>query len=283
MSIQIGSSSSFPLNQLPEAAVNKLGRSDPKGFQQLLGTMLKPDSSGNVNEEQLYSAVINERLTTLAGADAAGRYQALLGEMQNSMQRADGFVPVEKAADAALEQLVAEGVISKDQADTVTKQSFGAAQLDNNHDLLYDSLGTTSAVAAINSAIISASAVLEGKAPVGVASNAQDVGGKVNEPSGKFIGGDGFLFKPVSESNGNLVVLLPSHMQQDADSVQLVDSSTGNTIEKGQSYGAYEDGRPIFRFNRPGRSYPENMIVQVRFDSGDVKEYSIPDPANRWE
>lgn len=282
MSIQIGRTPEFYLNETAGTSGKTLGEADSKSFEQLLNTMLKPDSAGKVNEEQMYSAVINERLTNLVGEDAAERYQTLLAEMQIAMQRGDGFVPVEQAADAALEQLTREGVVSKEQAALVAEQAFRAAQIDNNHNLLYDSLGTTSAVTAINSAIIAANAVIEGKDPTGIAGSVQGSSGDAIESSGSFVGGDGFLFKPVSESNGNLVILLPSHMQEEAASVYLVDQS-GNQIEKGQSYGPYDDGRPLFRFDSPGKSYPENLTVQIHMDTGELKEYTIPDPEMRWE
>jgi hypothetical protein len=286
MSTEISGVSSASLPTASSSAVSQTSSGGESNFQQLLNTMLQADSEGKVNEEQLFSAIINERLTSNVGEEAAERYRQLFTEMQEQMTRADGYVPVEAAANQAINGLVSEGVISGEQAGTIQGQAFTAAQLDSNLGMLYDSRGSTISVMLVNLALETAESTLKGldEGTISATSYEDDVegAGESAEGQGTFSGGDGFLYKPVSESNGNLVILLPSYMQGDVASVQLLDSE-GNSIESGDSYGPYEDGRPLFRFNDTGSGYPDNMTVQVMLASGDVKEYTIPDSAKRWE
>jgi hypothetical protein len=286
MSTQISGVSSASLPTASSSTVNQTSTGGESEFQQLLQTMLQADSNGKVNEEQLFSAIINERLTSNVGEDAAERYRQLFTEMQEDMTRADGYVPVEAAANQALNGLVAEGVISGEEAGTIQGQAFTAAQLDDKMGTLYDSQGSTVAVMLVNLALETAESTLNelDDGTISANSSQDDVegAGESAETQGTFIGGDGFLYKPVSESNGNLVILLPAYMQGEVTSVELLDSE-GNSIESGDSSGPYEDGRPLFRFNDAGSGYPDNMTVQVQLASGEVKEYTIPDSAKRWE
>jgi hypothetical protein len=285
MSSQISSIDNAALASVSNAAVTQKSSGDKSAFQQMLNSMLQTDSGGQVNEEQLFSAIINERLTTQAGEDAASEYRKMFAEFQQEMQRADGYIPVEDAANMALEGLVEKGMISQEQFETVQNQAFTAAQIDGNSNALYDSRGTTVAVTLINMALQSAEETINGLAdgtitPSGYGTVSDSVS-KAGEGNGTFVGGDGFLYKPVSESNGNLVILLPSSMQGSVASINLLDGA-GNSLETGQSYGPYDDGRPLFRFGRTGAAYPDNLTVQVNLSSGDVKEYTIPDSAKRW-
>jgi hypothetical protein len=283
---QINGISESLLSLPPDSARSISSNSGATDFQKMLQSMLEPDSQGQVNEEQLYSAIINERITSSIGEEAAARYRSLFDENRMNMQRVDGYIPVEAAANSALDVMVADGLIDSSARESIKEQAFTAAQLDNNKNALYDSRGESIAVTLVNLAIESAEQAITGiengtVVPGGEAAGNFQLADSSGEP-GLFQGGDGFLFKPVSESNGNLVILLPSHLQGDVSGISLIDS-TGMIIENGQSRGPYEDGRPLFRFDRPGGGYPDNLTVQVRLESGGVKEYTIPDSAKRWE
>jgi hypothetical protein len=65
-------------------------------------------------------------------------------------------------------------------------------------------------------------------------------------------------------------------------SVTLTDS-TGQLLETGDPFGTFNDGRPIFRFNKPGSNYPNNITVTVTMLDGTKREYHIADPSQRYE
>lgn len=263
-------------------------------FHDILAQQLNPDTQGQVNEEQLFSALIYERLNTEKGMSVAEQYAAELELHGNAV----GSNAIENNARTALSSLVDQDILSSEEAEEIHAQAFKAAQLDDNTEALYDSLGSrndpTVAVTLVELAITKAQEQV-----TRFTSGAEDAGrlsldlvsgspASTSTASGSseiqrnFVGGGGFLFKPVSESNGNLAVLLPKSMAGDVSGITLVDSQ-GNTIENEDSYGIYDDGRPLFRFNRPGSGYSTNLTVEVGLKGGGVKEYFIPNPSQRYE
>jgi hypothetical protein len=262
------------------------GSTQSSSFEEMLNTILQADSNGQVNEEQLFAAVINERISTKKGEEAASAYRELFTSYQQELQWENGYVPVEQAAGKALEGLVEQGILMQSEAESINAQAFKAAQIDDKTDILYDSLGSTVAVTLVDLAIQSAEKETNlfdsgqkdaGSMPI----NTSYIGSTNEGTAGTFQGGDGFLYKPVSESTGNLVILLPASMKGDVASLDLVDSS-GEVLESGDTNATYEDGRPIFRFNEPGSAYPDGLVVRVTMDDGTTKEYTIPDSAKRW-
>ena len=79
-----------------------------------------------------------------------------------------------------------------------------------------------------------------------------------------------FLWKPISEGDGNLVVLLPP---SNAPETLSITDASGNVIETASRSNAFDDGRIIYRFDRPGSEYPSNV---------SVAGYSISNPAQRF-
>ncbi len=172
-----------------------------------------------------------------------------------------------------------------EQADDFYYEAFSAAQIDANHQFLYDSIGSTVAVTLVDLAIESAEKRVEAidtgtLLPDSTLSATGNETG-IRTPGRAFVGGNGFLYKPVSENDGKLVILLPSEMKGGGNSIELQDNN-GNVIDQGVWYGDYEDGRPIFRFSKTGVDYPDNLTVRVKFGSELTKEYYIPDTSERW-
>jgi hypothetical protein len=271
----------------------------PSSFSTILGNLLPSNQKEKINEEQLFAALIEERLTTLKGAENAKAYHQLFTSYQESMVYAKGSPKTEEAARAALSDLVTKGTLTTEEAEKIHAQAFRAAQIDGNSKSLYDSFGDTMAVTMVNLALASSKKMMaqfdSGEVQAGRLSlNYQQEKGPAEIISGEplttppattptaFVGGDGFLFKPISESNGNLVILLPAAMKQKIASVTLTDS-TGQLLETGDLFGTFNDGRPIFHFNKPGSNYPTNITVTVTMLDGTKREYHIPEPSQRYE
>lgn len=267
-------------------------------FQAILSSLLPgAGSSGTkVNEEQLFSALLEERLTTLKGTELASTYNQYFEDHKSQMTTADGYIPVETAAREALRDLVEDGSLTMEEAEEIHAQAFQAAQFDSNKGALYDSFGTTMAVTLVEMAMQSSSAMMasfdSGELDAGRLSLdfVQESGpaqfdktnaGSASGQSTDFIGGDGFLFKPVSEKDGHLVVLLPATMSGEIADVSLVDDS-GQVIESGDAFEDFEDGRPVFRFDQAGESYPSNITVTVTMTDGSEKQYNIANPSQRY-
>ncbi len=70
----------------------------------------------------------------------------------------------------------------------------------------------------------------------------------------------GIRWKPVSESDGKLVVLTPSSFPEQTT---LLIGPDDVTIEIASSSGRTNGDRVTYRFNRPGSAYPNNIVLRV--------------------
>ena len=111
------------------------------------------------------------------------------------------------------------------------------------------------------------------------ASSSSSDSGSSSASSGSTGGGSGgFLWKPVSESNGRLVVLLPGSLRGRVSGCSISGSFGSET---GSFAGDTHNGRrPHYRFSKPGRSYGSNITVTARTSSGN-QSWRVPNGASR--
>jgi hypothetical protein len=97
----------------------------------------------------------------------------------------------------------------------------------------------------------------------------------------------GFLWKPRSESNGNLVVLLPNALrgQVVSGAIHSDDSRSAATmIEAGVFAGDDHNGaRPHYRFSQSGAAYGADVWFIAETADGQALAYNIPNGASRWD
>lgn len=72
------------------------------------------------------------------------------------------------------------------------------------------------------------------------------------------------VWKPISEGDHNLVVLLPQNFG--SPNLFILDDQ-GNRLEQGRYVGLTNGGRATYRFSKPGHGYPYTCFLQV----GDTK------------
>ena len=94
--------------------------------------------------------------------------------------------------------------------------------------------------------------------------------------------GGGFLWKPVSEANRNLVVLLPSSLTDGFRETFLADAD-GNFIERGVFSGVHNGGREHYRFSRPGAAYGRDLFVVGQDRNGNRVHWPISNGGSRIE
>ena len=88
-------------------------------------------------------------------------------------------------------------------------------------------------------------------------------------PSVEQLSGSSFVWKPVSDGDGRLVVLLPA--SSDADPV-FVNGEAGTFV------GRTNGNRPTYRFSRPGSQYSAPALLQI--GSGT---WGVPNPGQRYD
>lgn len=285
-------------------------------LQQMFGSRL----SNRVNEEQLFTGLVHNRLQKLVGPDAAHAFQE---KFQQEMQK-NSQGSVEGAALKSLKGLVKDGTISSEQGDRIYSQAFAGAQLDDNHKALFDSKGDTQATAATAQASKKAFDHMAkydlglDQAPARSLQQAKPTGGhrrsslsgsagsstakpsgrgekptdpstlakpNVNQPTRtgtKIDGPNGFLFKPQSDSTGKLAIHLPKELAGKVDNVVVKDAS-GKVLDNSSVTGNGNGDRDLFRFKKQGGDYGNNLTIEARLKDGSIRTWAIGDGSARHD
>jgi hypothetical protein len=258
-------------------------------FDTTLKGFLAPDAANKVSEEDLFSALVQERIKKEKGAGALKEFQGLLKTSKDALRKPDGFTPVEDATNDALKKFQAAGKISLEEANTIYSQAFAGAQLDSNTEALYDNRGgkndPTVAVATMEQALIG-SRLKIGKFDAGTEKvkmrNLLEPSAGAGSAAAGGAAGAGLLFKPVSEKDKKLVVILPQKLAGLVSSVRLM-SPTGELLEAGNYSGNGNGGRDHYRFSKPGGEYPDGLTVEATLRTGEVVRYKIAETSERTE
>lgn len=129
-------------------------------FMSYLKQSLGKFNPSEVNEEEVYSSLIAAQLNKKDPA-LAEAYQQQVTDLSQSMVRANGTVPEEDVAKAALKALVDAGKVTEADAAEINGEAFAGAQLDTNNECLYDGRGTTRAVASAEEAMFKVQSYLD--------------------------------------------------------------------------------------------------------------------------
>ena len=110
--------------------------------------------------------------------------------------------------------------------------------------------------------------------PKSTSSSSSSSGGSSSSSSGSGSGpSGGFVWKPISESNGKLAVILPASYVN-VTSIRI----SGARSESSSRSAIANGGRPHFRFSMPGAAYGKNITV-----SGGGRTWRIADGSKRVE
>ena len=93
----------------------------------------------------------------------------------------------------------------------------------------------------------------------------------------------GFLWKPVSDKNGDLAVLLPKQYTGRVKQVRILSPDGTKVLAKGKYSGVGNGDREHYRFNKPGNGYPDGVIVLMEMENGAIRHMKIKDTAKRTE
>jgi hypothetical protein len=277
------------------SSVKSAPRSDFSSYlQDALGV-----SSGDVNEEQLFAAVLQQRLNE-TNPDAATYYSDQKNSLAVSMARPNGMVSMEDVAKAALRATVDAGRVTKDAGEKALGEAFALSQLDSNKEALYDGFGgpgdPTRAVAPLQDALTTVELALSslkdaeppplpldtpsnGKAPSSVGNNGDPAGESATlgeippAPSGlqKFDGPGGAVWKPKSVEDGKLMIVIPNKFSGYIQSVgvyKALPPNAANKLEEGTYSGTMERNREIYRFSKEGGAYGEGVYMVVQNNDG---------------
>ncbi len=89
-----------------------------------------------------------------------------------------------------------------------------------------------------------------------------------------------FLWKPVSEKDGRLAILIPAHLTGDVASVQICDKQ-GKVLAKGRYANVGNGGREHYRFTKKGSSFPDGSVVNIKLNDSTQLRVTIPHTKDR--
>lgn len=247
------------------------------------------EPGGEIDEESFQHALVKYVLED-QNPEAATAYKEAFLEA-----RAQG-VPVEDAVKVGLKAVVEQGLLPEGEAEKINGITFRAAQLDDNLDALYDGRGgpgdTTIAKASIEEAVAKASEVFRAAESGELTLAARSLDAPSNaapsasvKSAGGVAGGSGeFLWKPASESDGKLVVLLPSQYSGKIVSASIhseIPPTANNRLEEGRFSGNANGGRAHFRFSKNGGSYPDGVYVVAKLSDGKSVSFPVRETSSR--
>jgi hypothetical protein len=116
----------------------------------------------------------------------------------------------------------------------------------------------------------------ESKTPPKTTSKAQTVGTALKKSNNEF------LWKPVSEKDGKLAVVLPKALTGKVKSVKILSADKTKTLATGKFSGVGNGDREHFRFGKAGSGYPDGAIVVITLEDGSKRNVVIKDTAARF-
>lgn len=106
--------------------------------------------------------------------------------------------------------------------------------------------------------------------------------GRKAPDAGRLLGSTGqFLWKPVSEKDGKLAVLLPPNLTGKVKDVMVISPDKKTILQKGRYAGVGNGDRDHYRFLRAGGEFPDGAVVLIRLKNGESRHVVIKETSAR--
>ncbi len=256
-----------------------------------------------ISEREMFTALAHYRLATRNPA-AAQSMAEKLPEAARQFQMQNGYVDTQKVTESVLNTMVRSGELRADEFKSVRQFAFDQAQFDENRASLGVPNGAASEspeltlVEALervseNALMQTSSLLADQTAPAGNSQKSKATGAVSGSHASSATSGihapdtgapnDTFLWKPESDSNGRLVILLPASLTEDAVAVSLLSPDGSKVLAQGDFSGVGNGQRKHFRFPKSGGSYPPGTIVQITMKDGSQRQVRIDSTGQRME
>jgi hypothetical protein len=90
-----------------------------------------------------------------------------------------------------------------------------------------------------------------------------------------------FLWKPKSEKDGKLAILLPKNLKEKVKDVQILSPDGTKVLGKGKYAGIGNGDREHFRFSKAGTGYADGAIVVITLEDGSKRYVTIKETSER--
>jgi hypothetical protein len=106
---------------------------------------------------------------------------------------------------------------------------------------------------------------------------------KTTSKKGSTLQGKGeFLWKPKSDKDGKLAILLPKYYSGSVESVRIIAPDDSRALATGKPAGIGNGDREHFRFNKAGGEFPDGSVVLITLKDGSELKVPIKDTATRY-
>lgn len=270
-------------NQLTDQEKRRLGRilSAKRGKEVVVTDKTR------VSEEDLYALAVMNKINP----KLKKQFIENLAEARKEM-KGQGVTEFFPAIDKAMRTLIKDGKLTKKEFIELKKYALGKAQLDERKSELSGNrkpLGSGQEGSVIeqfrNNSEATMSQVRSHRWHQDKWERATGVTSQVRTPSvnqdSKMPPSGEFLWKPISESDGKLVILLPSGLTGLVEGV-TIQTPDGKVIESGNFKGVANGGREHFRFSRDGGSFPDGAAVVIKLRDGSEQRIVIKETSDRF-
>lgn len=93
----------------------------------------------------------------------------------------------------------------------------------------------------------------------------------------------GFLWKPESDKDKKLAILLPPGLSGQVAEVVILSPDGKRTLQRGRYSGVGNGGREHYRFSKAGDKFPDGSIVVIKLKDGTTKHMVIKETSARLE
>jgi hypothetical protein len=143
--------------------------------------------------------------------------------------------------------------------------------------------GTANNSTVNNSTETDSSKTTQGSTTKGTKRTRAAKGTKRRKSSKSSINGRGqFLWKPKSEKDGKLAVLLPKQYTGKVASVEVFSPDGQQKLAQGKASGVGNGDREHFRFSSSGDAFPDGSVVVVTLKDGSTCQVEIKNTAARF-
>ena len=239
-----------------------------------------------VSEEQLQAAVVYDQLSKENPAAA----EKFLGAFKHERRKLKGQDDrVENSVKLALQKVVDAGLLDTAKARQIQGLANQVAEFDGKKGRSDAKEGTLVTDAAVGKAEQTLQQIQSGALPPPPPaslkpSTTETAKEKPAPGSSETTKDPEFLWKPVSDSDGKLAVLLPSKYTGKIKELAIYSAlppSSENLVERGRYSGVGNGDRTHFRFSKPGAGYPNGVYVVATLDDGSTIQFKINNTSQR--
>ena len=259
-----------------------------------------------INETELFAAAVHSHFSRESNPNQLNKFERLLADEVNIMSDRGREIKFFNATKRTLRKMVKSKDLAHAEYKEIKAKAFGKAQLDSNRTNLStmrseEAKSSDTPVRTIDTALTKFESN-QGASDLEIKifrknryENRRELllerarrnrlsfkESSVNQSTTQSVSAPaGFVWKPASESDGRLVILLPSELTGKAIDVSIISPNGKDLIATGRFSGVANGFRQHYRFDSSGGAFPDGSKVLVQLNNGTNFTVSISETSQR--